>query len=101
MFVSGQLPIDPATGEMPADVAAQTRQALANVRAILASEGLEMSAVVKAMVFLTDMDRFAEMNEVYASVFDDAPPARSAYQVVRLPKDALVEVEVIALAGEA
>ena len=101
VFVSGQLPIDPANGEMPADVAGQTRQALANVRAILASEGLEMSAVVKAMVFLTDMDRFAEMNEVYASVFEHAPPARSAYQVVRLPKDALIEVEVIALAGEA
>ena len=71
-----------------------------NIEAILAAEGLNMGDIVKCMVFLTDMDRFGEMNAVYADAFDDAAPARSAYQVVRLPKDALVEIEAIAVERE-
>lgn len=99
VFVSGQLPLHPETGAMPESVADQTAQSLANIKAILASEGLGMADVVKCMVFLTDMDTFAEMNTVYAAAFDDQAPARSAYQVVRLPKDAKVEIEAIATAG--
>ena len=97
VFVSGQLPLHPVTGEMPEGVAAQTAQSLANIEAILAAEGLAMSDVVKCMVFLTDMDTFGEMNAVYAEAFQSQAPARSAYQVVRLPKDALVEIEAIAV----
>ncbi|MGH1483891.1 MAG: Rid family detoxifying hydrolase [Geminicoccales bacterium] len=100
VFISGQLPLHPVTGAMPDGVAAQTAQSLANIEAILAAEGLNMGDVVKCMVFLTDMDRFGEMNAVYADAFDDAAPARSAYQVVRLPKDALVEIEAIAVERE-
>ena len=100
VFVSGQLPINPETGDMPDSVADQTAQSLANIEAILKAEGLGMHDIVKCMVFLTDMDRFGEMNEVYAGAFQSAPPARSAYQVVRLPKDAKVEIEAIAVADD-
>lgn len=98
VFVSGQLPLHPETGEMPDSVADQTALSLSNIEAILAAEGLNMGHIVKCMVFLTDMDQFAEMNAVYAGAFESAPPARSAYQVVRLPKDAKVEIEAIAVA---
>ena len=97
VFVSGQLPLHPETGEMPDSVAEQTALSLANIEAILKVEGLGMGNIVKCMVFLTDMDAFGEMNAVYADAFQDAPPARSAYQVVRLPKDAKVEIEAIAV----
>ncbi|MDC3348154.1 Rid family detoxifying hydrolase [Paracoccaceae bacterium] len=98
VFVSGQLPLHPKTGEMPESVADQTALSLANIEAILASEGLNMGHIVKCMVFITDMDQFGEMNAVYAGAFETNPPARSAYQVVRLPKDAKVEIEAIAVA---
>ncbi|MDG1212269.1 MAG: Rid family detoxifying hydrolase [Paracoccaceae bacterium] len=98
VFVSGQLPLHPETGEMPESVADQTALSLANIEAILASEGLNMGHIVKCMVFITDMDQFGEMNAVYAGAFETNPPARSAYQVVRLPKDAKVEIEAIAVA---
>lgn len=98
VFVSGQLPLHPETGDMPESVADQTAQSLANVEAILAAEGLNMGHIVKCMVFITDMDQFGEMNAVYARAFETNPPARSAYQVVRLPKDAKVEIEAIAVA---
>lgn len=101
VFVSGQLPINKDSGTMPETVAAQTQQSLDNIAAILAARGLTMSDVVKTTVFLTDMDRFAEMNEVYAAAFSGDAPARSAFQVVRLPKDALVEIECIAIGGSA
>lgn len=101
VFVSGQLPINPTTGDMPATVADQTQQSLDNIAAILAARGLSMTDVVKTTVFLTDMDRFGEMNAVYAGAFAHDAPARSAYQVVRLPKDALVEIEAIAVEGSA
>ena len=99
IFVSGQLPLHPETGEMPDTVAEQTALCLGNIEAILASEGGGMGDIVKCMVFLTDMDQFGEMNAVYAGAFETAPPARSAYQVVRLPKDAKVEIEAIAVAN--
>ncbi len=98
VFVSGQLPLHPETGEMPESVADQTALSLANIEAILASECLNMGHIVKCMVFITDMDQFGEMNAVYAGAFETNPPARSAYQVVRLPKDAKVEIEAIAVA---
>lgn len=101
VFVSGQLPINKDSGTMPETVADQTRQSLDNIAAILAARGLTMSDVVKTTVFLTDMDRFAEMNEVYGAAFPGDAPARSAFQVVRLPKDALVEIECIAIGGTA
>lgn len=98
LFTSGQLPIDPATGEFPEGVAAQTRQSLENIRAILVAAGLGMERVVKTTVFLSDMNSFAEMNEAYATYFGDWEyPARSAVEVARLPKDALVEIEAVAV----
>lgn len=96
VFASGQLPINPATGEMPEDITAQTKQSLANVQAILTAAGLTMANVVKTTVFLADMGEFAAMNAVYAQVFAEPFPARSAVAVKDLPKGARVEIEVIA-----
>ena len=97
VITSGQLPIDPATGAFPEGIQAQTRQSLSNVKAILEEAGLTMDAVLKTTVFLSDMNNFGAMNEVYASFFTEGCfPARSAVEVARLPKDALVEIEVIA-----
>ena len=98
VITSGQLPIDPATGAFPEGVQEQTKQSLANVKAILEAAGLTMDSVVKTTVFLSDMNNFGAMNEVYATFFtEDSYPARSAVEVARLPKDALVEIEVIAV----
>ena len=98
VITSGQLPIDPATGAFAAsDIAGQTRQSLKNVQAVLAQAGLGMENIIKTTVFLKDMNDFAAMNEVYASFFASEPPARSAVEVARLPKDALVEIEAIAV----
>lgn len=97
IITSGQLPIDAATGTMPDGVEAQTRQSLTNVRAILESAGSSMDKVIKTTVFLDNMDDFAAMNAVYAEFFQEgAYPARSAVEVARLPKQALVEIEAIA-----
>ncbi len=97
VITSGQLPIDPATGAFPEGIQAQTRQSLTNVKAILEEAGLTMNSVLKTTVFLSDMNNFAAMNEVYATFFTEGSfPARSAVEVARLPKDALVEIEVIA-----
>lgn len=97
VFVSGQLPIDPATGAFPdGGVKEQTRQSLTNARAILESAGLGLADVVKTTVFLADMADFAAMNEVYASFFTAPFPARSAVAVKTLPKGALVEIECMA-----
>lgn len=96
VFISGQIPVDPATGNIPEGITAQTTQSLANVRAILAEAGLTVANVVKTTVFLADMADFGPMNEVYASVFTDPFPARSAVAVKTLPKNVLVEIEVIA-----
>lgn len=97
VFVSGQLPIDPATGSFPeGGVEAQTRQSLTNARAILREAGLDLCNVVKTTVFLADMGDFAAMNGVYSEFFQAPFPARSAVAVKTLPKGALVEVECIA-----
>lgn len=99
VFVSGQLPIDPATGEFAGDdIAAQTRQSLTNIQNILASEGLTMANVVKTTVLLKNISDFGAMNEVYASFFESNCPARAAFEVAALPKAALVEIEAIAYA---
>ena len=97
VFLSGQLPLDPATGAFPeGGIQAQTRQSLRNVQAILAAVGLSLANVVKTTVFLADMGDFAAMNEVYAEFFAEPFPARSAVAVKALPKGALVEIECIA-----
>lgn len=97
VFVSGQLPINPATGEMPDDVTAQSAQSLANAKAVLAAAGLSLDNVVKTTVFLADMADFAAMNAVYEANFTAPFPARSAVAVKTLPKGAKVEIEVIAV----
>lgn len=96
VFISGQIPVNPATGEIPEGITAQTKQSLANVCAILAEAGLSVDNVVKTTVFLSDMADFVPMNEVYASMFTAPFPARSAVAVKTLPKNVLVEIEVIA-----
>ena len=98
VFTSGQVPLDPATGEMvEGGVKEQTRRALRNVQGVLEAGSAALGDVVKVTVFLTDMGHFAEMNEVYASFFPDPPPTRSTVAVRALPKGALVEVEALAL----
>ena len=96
IFTSGQIPLNPATGEMVTEIAAATKQSLENVKAILEVEGATMDNVIKTTVFLSDMNNFVAMNEVYATYFPQNPPARSAVEVARLPTDAVVEIEVIA-----
>ncbi len=99
VFVSGQVSLDPATQQLIAgDVAAQTERVLQNLSGILQAAGSSLAQVVKAGVFLKNMSDFAAMNEVYARYFTQAPPARSTVEVARLPKDVLVEIDVIALA---
>jgi len=95
LITSGQLGINPENGEFPPTVVEQAKQSLANVKAIVEAAGASMNQVVKTTVFLKDMNDFAAVNEVYASFFTEPYPARSAIEVARLPKDALVEVEVI------
>ena len=100
LYVSGQLPLNPETGTMPEGVEAQTEQSLKNVRAIVEAAGGNMDCVIKTTVFLKDMGDFAAMNGVYAKFFTEGLyPSRSAIEVARLPKDALVEVEAIAYLG--
>ena len=97
VFVSGQLPIDPSTGSMvPGEIKEQTKQVFKNIKAILAEAGLTMDHIVKTTVFLADMSLFNEMNAVYATQFTGTFPARSAVAVKAIPKQALVEIEVIA-----
>ena len=97
VITSGQLPIDPATGEFaPGGIKEQTRQSLTNAKAILEEAGISIANVMKTTVFLSDMNDFAAMNEVYAEFFNEPFPARSAIAVKTLPKNALVEVECIA-----
>ena len=98
IYVSGQIPIDPAKGEFAGDdIAAQTRQSLTNIRNILAAAGADMSNVVKTTVLLADIADFAAMNEVYAEFFSAPYPARAAFQVAALPKAAKVEIEAVAV----
>lgn len=100
LFLSGQIPINPATGEMVSGIEPQTQQALNNVLAVLTSANCTLSNVVKSTVFVTDLNDFAVVNKIYEAFFvqHSAPfPARSCVQVARLPKDALIEIEVIAV----
>lgn len=97
IFTSGQLPLNPQTGELVADIEGATRQSLDNLKAILESAGTSMDNIVKTVVFLRDMNDFVAMNAVYATYFSNNPPARSTVQVARLPKDAILEIEAIAL----
>lgn len=98
IFVSGQLPIDVKTGEFAGnDIASQTRQSLENVKAVLEQAGATMDNVVKTTVLIKDMNGYVDMNTVYSEYFNEPYPARAAFEVARLPKDALVEIEVIAI----
>jgi 2-iminobutanoate/2-iminopropanoate deaminase len=97
VFVSGQLPVDPASGTMPATVEAQAAQSLANLKAILAQAGLGMANVVKTTIFLADINDFAAVNAVYAEAFTQPFPARSCVQVAAIPKGAKLEIECIAV----
>ena len=96
LFISGQIPVNPADGSIPEGIKAQTAQSIANIKAILAEAGMSMDNVVKTTVFLADMSLFTEMNEVYAENFTAPFPARSAVAVRELPKQVLVEIETIA-----
>ena len=98
IYVSGQLPIDPATGAFAGeDIASQTRQSLTNIKNILEAAGADMSSVVKTTVLLADISDFAAMNEVYGQFFAEPYPARAAFQVAAVPKGALVEIEAVAV----
>lgn len=96
LFISGQLPVNPVSGDLPEGIEAQSKQSLENLKAILAAEGLAFSDVVKTTVFLKDMNDFAAMNAIYAAYFTKDAPARACVQVAKLPKDAMVEIELIA-----
>ena len=97
LFLSGQVPLDPATGEIVSgDIAAQTRRVFENLAAVLKAGGRSLNDVVRTTVFLADMNDFAEVNKVYGSYFSEPYPARATVQVARLPKDARVEIDVIA-----
>jgi 2-iminobutanoate/2-iminopropanoate deaminase len=101
VFTSGQIPIDPATGQfVSGGIAEQTQQVLKNLSAVLEAAGSGLQQVVKTTVFLADMEDFTAMNEVYATFFGAEPPARSTVQAARLPRDARVEIDVVALAGK-
>lgn len=101
LFTSGQLPIDPATGELRnSDIAAASRQVLANLRAVLVAGGADLDTVVKTTVFLKDMRDFQAFNAVYAEFFQEPFPARSCVQVAALPKDSRVEIEAVAVRRE-
>jgi len=100
VFISGQIPLDPVTGNMAqGDVKKQTRQVLENARAILLAAGCDLSTVVKVTIYLKSMDDFASVNETYAEYFPVEPPARSTIQAAKLPKDASIEMDFIALKG--
>ena len=97
VFCSGQIPLTPQGKIVEGDITAQTRQVLTNLQAVLAAAGSSLARVVKTTVFLADLGDFAPMNQVYSEFFDSAPPARSTVQVARLPRDARVEIEAIAV----
>lgn len=96
VFTSGQLPVNPATGELVSEIKAATKQSLENVKAVLEQAGSNLDKVIKVVVFVSDMNNFGQVNEVYAEYFKENAPARSCVEVARLPKDALVEIEAVA-----
>ena len=98
LFLSGQIPLDPKTGELvKGDIRKQTRQVLENIKGVLESQGLGMEDIVKATIFLKDIGNFNQVNEVYATYFPTSPPARSTVEVAKLPRDADIEIEIIAV----
>jgi len=98
LFLSGQIPIDPKTGELIGeDIRQQTQRALENIKGLLESQGLGMGDVIKVTIFLKDMGNFNQVNEAYATYFSSSPPARSMVEVARLPRNAEIEIEAIAL----
>jgi len=98
LFLSGQIPLDPKTGELvKGDIRQQTKQVLENIKGVLESQGLGMEDVVKATIFLKDIGNFNQVNEVYATYFPSSPPSRSTVEVAKLPRDADIEIEAIAL----
>ena len=98
LFVSGQIPLDPQTGQLiQGDIREQTRRVLLNIDGILKAAGYNKGDVLKCTCLLTDMSRFKEMNEAYSEYFDENPPARAAYEVVKLPLGAIIEIEAIAI----
>lgn len=100
VFTAGQIPIDPATGEISAlDIRSQTRQVIENLKAILEAGGSDLASVVKTTVYMKDLSEFAAMNEVYGEYFRASPPARSTVEVARLPRDVRVEIDAVALVG--
>ena len=101
LFLSGQTPLDPKTGGIAGDdITSQTRRVIENLKAVLSSAGASLADVVKTTVFLKNMDHFGDMNKVYGEYFSMDPPARSTVEVARLPKNALVEIEALAVVGE-
>ena len=96
VYTSGQLPINPVTGVLETDIKVATKQSTENVKAILEEAGTSLENVVKTSIFLKDLNDFAAVNEVYGTYFTENPPARSCVQVAKLPKDAVIEIEVIA-----
>ncbi len=100
LYLSGQIPLDPATGQLiEGDVAAQTERVLENLKAVLEAAGSSLGRVLKTTVYLKDLGEFARMNEVYARYFPENPPARATVEVARLPRDARVEIEAVAAIG--
>ncbi len=97
LYVSGQIPVNPKTGEMSTDIKEQTKQSLENLKAIIEAAGSDMSLVLRCGIFIKDMNDFAAINEVYASYFSEPYPARATVEVARLPKDAMVEIEATAI----
>jgi len=98
LFLSGQIPLDPKTGELvKGDIQQQTQQVLENIKGVLESQKLRMENVVKMTIFLKDIGNFNQVNEVYATYFPSSPPARSTVEVTRLPRDAEIEIEAVAL----
>jgi 2-iminobutanoate/2-iminopropanoate deaminase len=98
LFLSGQIPIDPKTGELvKGDIRQQTQRALENIKGLLESQGLRMGDVIKVTIFLKDMGNFNQVNEVYATYFSSSPPARSTVEVAKLPRNTEIEIEAIAL----
>ena len=98
LFLSGQIPLDPKTGELvKGDIQQQTRQVLENIKGVLESQGLGMEDIVKVTIFLKDIPNFSQVNEIYSTYFPSSPPARSTVEVAKLPRDAEIEIEAIAL----
>jgi 2-iminobutanoate/2-iminopropanoate deaminase len=96
LFISGQVPVNPATGELTGDIKVQTRQVLENIKSILAAAGASANDIVKTTVFLKNLDDFTAMNEIYSAYFPKEAPARSTVEVARIPRGALIEIEAIA-----